>query len=228
MAVLDSATQDVRSSHSHPWLARLVFAVDTMLRRHYAVVEYSSDPACIFRIEIDRADRRVALADGTFLQPGQRVARLHFWNEHIPLLPPKTGAMRWARHVYQSIGTSLHELARYLDGRPDLSDVDVICGDVPSGTELQIGQIVRIMAHYGFEAIPEHAPLPVGERLHRLGENILISMMVFARNPHALRPDTLQRVRVPIYLSRRSLRRKFANTGRTRRGNMAAELPNGR
>ncbi len=135
MAVLDSATQDVRSSHSHPWLARLVFAVDTMLRRHYAVVEYSSDPACIFRIEIDRADRRVALADGTFLQPGQRVARLHFWNEHIPLLPPKTGAMRWARHVYQSIGTSLHELARYLDGRPDLSDVDVICGDVPSGTE---------------------------------------------------------------------------------------------
>ena len=65
------------------------------------------------------------------------------------------------------------------------------------------------MAHYGFEAIvaPEH--LSVSERLHRLGENILISMILLAHNPGALHFDTLNRVRVPIHMSRRSLERKF-------------------
>jgi hypothetical protein len=61
------------------------------------------------------------------------------------------------------------------------------------------------MERYGFETIAEHEHLPLGERAHRLGENILISLIVFARNARALRLDTLKRVRVPIYLSRRVL-----------------------
>ena len=59
------------------------------------------------------------------------------------------------------------------------------------------------MAYYGFETIPETASLPLRERLHRLGENILISLIVLAHNAGALRSDTLARVRVPIFLSRR-------------------------
>jgi hypothetical protein len=53
----------------------------------------------------------------------------------------------------------------------------------------------------------------MGERLHRFGENILISLIVLAHNPGALRPDTLKRVRVPIYLSRRVLEKKFGCVG---------------
>jgi hypothetical protein len=45
--------------------------------------------------------------------------------------------------------------------------------------------------------------------LNRLGENILISMIILAHNPGALHLDTLSRVRVPIYLSRRALEREF-------------------
>ena len=51
--------------------------------------------------------------------------------------------------------------------------------------------------------------MSIGERLHRFGENILISLIILAHNPGALRPDTLRRVRVPIYLSRRMLEREF-------------------
>lgn len=199
------------SCYSHPWLAETLFAFDTRLRQHRGVIEYSTHPACLFRLEIAEAHRHLRLVDGTELRPGQRIVRLHFWNEHIPPVPTAGTTIRWARQVQRNISLSLRELARYLSSRPDLCDIFVICGDVPSATREQCGQIEYIMAHYGFETIMETERLPFAERLHRLGENILISLTVFAQNPAALRLDTLQRVRVPIYLSRDLLERKFGS-----------------
>ena len=205
------ARQSPASCYSHPWLAETLFAFDTRMRQHLGVTEYSAHPACLFRLEIAQAHRRLTLADGTRLEPGQRVARLHFWNEHIPPVPTGGTTIRWARQAQRSISLSLQELAHYLSSRPDLCDISVVCGDVPSATREQCGQIKYIMAHYGFETIMETKHLPFAERLHRLGENILISLTVFAQNPAALRLDTLQRVRVPIYLSRGILERKFGS-----------------
>lgn len=199
------------SCYSHPWLAETLFAFDTRLRQHHGVIEYSVDPACIFRFEIALARRCLRLADGTDLRPGVRIVRLHFWNEHIPPVPHSGTTIRWARQMQRSISISLHELERYLSSRPDLCDICVICGDVPSATRSQCRQIQYIMARYGFETIMETRRLSFSKRLHRLGENILISLTVFAQNPAALRLDTLQRVRVPIYLSRRILERKFGS-----------------
>ena len=199
------------SCYSHPWLAETLFAFDTRLRQHHGVIEYSVDPACIFRLEITLAHRRLTLTDGTDLGPGDRVVRLHFWNAHIPPVPRGGTTIRWARQMQRSISLSLRELARYFSARPDLSDICVICGDVPSATRSQCQQIEYIMAYYGFETMMETGRLALSERLHRLGENILISLTVFAQNPAALRLDTLQRVRVPIYLSRRTLERKFGS-----------------
>jgi hypothetical protein len=82
---------------------------------------------------------------------------------------------------------------------------------VPSGTRSQSGQVARIMGYYGFETIPETGALSLGERLHRFGENILISMIVLAHNAAALRSDTLARVRVPIFLSRRALEKELTS-----------------
>ena len=67
------------------------------------------------------------------------------------------------------------------------------------------------MAYFGFEAFPDHVRLSISERIHRFGENILISLIVFAQNAAALRIDTLSRVRVPIYVSRRTLEEKFGS-----------------
>lgn len=209
MAVWDSAKRSRPSSYSHPWLAEAIFALDTRLRRRQAVAEYSDHPSCIFRLQIDRSPRRLTLRDSTRLEPGQRIVRLHFWNEHIPPLPENGTAIRWALRIQKAISISLRELARYLSSRPDLNDVEVICGDVPSATREQWRQIEYIMGHYGFETVMESGHLPLRERIHRFGENILISLVVFARNAGALRLDTLNRVRVPIYLSRRNLEQKF-------------------
>jgi hypothetical protein len=218
MAVSDSAVRRTRSPYSHPWLARLLFALDERLRRRLAVFEYSRNPSCVFRADIARAPRPVTLRDGTRVDPGKRIARLHFWNEHIPPVPQNGPTIAWARQMQQAMATSLRELARYLGSRPDLGDVTAICAVAPSATDMQRQQLARIMARYGFEAIAEPAHLPIGERVHRFGENILISLIVLAQNAAALRLDTLDRVRLPIYLSRRRLQEKFSNSGQPASG----------
>jgi hypothetical protein len=212
MTVWDSAKRASTSAYSHPWLAEVLFALDARLLRREAVTEYSAHPACIFRLEITRARRRLLLADGTRLEPSQRVGRLHFWNEHIPPLPQNGTTIRWARQLQKAISISLRELAQYLSSRPELNDVCVICGDVPSATREQWQQIEYIMAYYGFETVMESHSLSLRQRFHRLGENVLISLIVFARNAYALRLDTLNRVRVPIYLSRHVLEQKFGGS----------------
>jgi hypothetical protein len=210
MAVCDSAQRKARTPCSRRWLVEAVSAFDVRQRRRLAVFEYTCNPACIFRLDITRAPRELTLRDGTFVRAGDRMARLHFWNEQIPPLPDDGATIAWGRRMQRAIGVSLHELARYLAGRTDLADVAVVCGLVPSGTKSRSAQIARIMAYFGFETIPEPHPLPFRERLHRLGENFLISFIVLAHNAGALHPNTLMRVRVPIYLSRRALESECA------------------
>jgi hypothetical protein len=209
MTVCDSAQRKSRAPYGRRWLVEALSAFDDRQRRRQAVFEYTSNPACIFRIDVTRASRAVTLRDGTFVRPGDRVVRLHFWNEQIPTLPEDGATIAWARRMQKAIGGSLEELSRYLAAQPDLADIAVICGHVPSGTKSQSRQIARIMAYYGFETILETEPLPFAERLHRFGENILISLIVLAHNAGALRSDTLARVRVPIFLSRRVLDHEF-------------------
>jgi hypothetical protein len=205
MAVWDSAEQGAQPPHSHPWLAEAIFALDARLRRHQAVLEYTQHPSCIFRLQIDRSRRPLALCDGTHLRPGQGIARLHFWNEHVPPIP-KSGAMiGWAHQFQQGIAISLRELVHYLSSRPDLRDVAVICANAPSS------KLARIMARYGFEAIAEDERLPIGERIHRFGEDILISLIMYARHARALRLASPRRVRVQIFVSRRALEERLGS-----------------
>jgi hypothetical protein len=211
MAAWESARHGVQSPFSHPWLARVIFTLDKGLQHRLGVVEYSTHPQCLFRLQIGRSHRQLLLHDGTLLRPGERIARLHFWNEHVPPVPQGGSTIRWARQMQHGIAISLRELVEYLTSQPDLADVAVVCADVPCGTQSQAHQVAHIMARYGFETMFEEEPLPLGERLHRFGENILISLVVLARNSAALRADTLRRVRVPIYLSRRGLAERFGS-----------------
>jgi hypothetical protein len=207
-----------QSPYSHPRLAELIFALDKLLRQRYGVLEYSSHPSCIFRIEICPSCRNLTLRDGTRVSAGDRIARLHYWNEQVPATRLYTSQMVWAREFHRRIAISLTELARYLRAQSDLADVNVICGDVASAVSEQSRQIAHIMRRYGFEAILVPEPLLLRGRLIRLGENILISLIVLAQNADALRVDTLRRTRVPIYISRQTLEQKFGSIERTAKG----------
>ena len=114
MAVWDSARPRSQEPYSHPWLADLLFALDGRLQRRHAVFEYTGNPVCIFRVDIACSPERLALRDGTRLQRGERIARLHFWNEHVPPVPQDGATIAWARQMQHAIAISLQELACYL------------------------------------------------------------------------------------------------------------------
>jgi hypothetical protein len=209
MTVWDPAERDFRSEISHSRVAELIFAFDRLLRRRQGVFEYTAHPACVFRLQISRSDRDCVLRDGTRLAAGQRFATLHYWTEHMPPIPRSGPTIAWGRELHRRIRVSLVELARYLRSQPNLGDIEVVFGAVPSGVREQFGQIGRIMARYGFEVIPNPNSQTLGQRLHRWGENILITLIVFAQSAGALHLNTLRRVRVPIYLSRRALEKHF-------------------
>jgi hypothetical protein len=68
-----------------------------------------------------------------------------------------------------------------------------------------------VIVRFGFEEIPDDRPLTFGKRLHRLGENILLAMLILASNPRTFRWDVFRRGRVLTYISREALLRRYGD-----------------
>jgi hypothetical protein len=193
----------------HSWLDRVVFGIDGALRRWQSVVEFTGDPGCILRIKVARLDQDLVLADGTSARVGDRFIDLHLWNEQIPAMPKEGASIAWARQMHVCFQQSLRQLARYLTDRPDLADVSVVrCTLMFAGPERD-GQMARLLGRYGFELAPPATTVTSAERARRLGENILISLIVLARNQVALRRDTLRRGRTRVFMSRKLLEQRY-------------------
>jgi hypothetical protein len=99
-------------------------------------------------------------------------------------------------------------LAGFLDGRCDLDEVIAICANM-SLEPAERSTLVRFVGRFGFERIAAVSSRSFRQQMHWFGENILISMIVLARNAAALRTDTLRRDRTLVLLSRRELRRRY-------------------
>jgi hypothetical protein len=135
---------------------------------------------------------------------------LHFWNEHVPPAEQIGTTIARACQLTHRVEISLRELAHYLAGRPDLGDVAVIRINFPAVSARKGKQMTRILAHFGFEAVADDRTLPLRARLHRFGENILISLVIVAHHAGAVGRDSLLRTRMPVYLARRILENRFS------------------
>jgi hypothetical protein len=208
----ENADAGISSAHGpRSFLARMIERLDLHLRLEQGVVEYSASPHCIFRLQLIESPDDFTFSDGARVRAGDRLLDLHIWNEHVPLIGKSGPTVAFARRLDRCIDASLLELTGFLRERADLDDVRAIRGNLVLGSKERSSQIARIAARYGFERVARSAPLSVGERLHRFGENILISMLVFARNPGSLRADTLWRDRTLTYLSRRRLEQRYVS-----------------
>jgi hypothetical protein len=192
-----------------PWLEAMVAALDDRLRLRHGVIEYTNSSECLFRIQLVTSDESYVLSDGTCIRRGDRVANLHVWNEQFPCFAGKGPTFAWARRVNQAFELSLRELAGFLDGRRELDDVVAICTNMSLEPAERSAQLVRFVGRFGFEPIAEASSRSFRQQMHWFGENILISMIVIARNAAALRADTLRRDRTLVFLSRRELRQRY-------------------
>ncbi len=191
------------------WLETLLGALDARLRRRNGVFEYSERRDCVFRIQLAPSPGGATLGDGTTLQAGMPVIILHWWNEQIPRVPAEGPTLGWARRLDRAVDASLCELERYLAKTPALREVSAICVVLGLAVAARNDHVVRVMTRYGFERMVMPPLRRLGEWLHRLGENVLISLMVLGRNPMALHADSLHRDRVVMCQSRRDLQQRY-------------------
>jgi hypothetical protein len=188
--------------------------IDRTLRLRHGIVEYASSPCCIFRMELAVSEANVVLTDGTILRDTDRIILLHLWNEHIPPFPPGGPTLGWARRLSHALEYSLRELESYLGSRPELDDIVALRAEMALAAKERNDQLIALSARYGFEPV-EAVPAPsMSRRIHRFGENILIAMLVLAHNPASFRIATLRRSCTSIFLSRATLRRRFAPEAR--------------
>jgi hypothetical protein len=199
-------------SPKRDWLARSVFALDAWLRGRIGIIEYSSDPDCVFRIEFRQLKHAITLSDGTALLPGEEIVQLHLWTERLPPYDGAGATFDWARRFNRLFISSLQELASYLSRR-DLRQVQGVRADAAFGTAEHMDQVLRFCGHYGFRPVREDAPVTLASHLHRLGENILISLLILAHNRRAFRVDCLRRSRADVFLTRSELDERFGWRG---------------
>ena len=193
----------------HFWLDKIIFGLDRLLSRWLSVVEYTHDPTCILRITFRRLDQDFVLTDGTAGHAGERFIDLHLWNEHIPAMPKEGASIAWARQMSLCFQHSLRRLARHLASRPDLDDISLVRCTMMFASGERDDQMVRMIRRYGFELVPPTTTVTLGERARRLGENVLISLIVWAGNTAALRRDTLRRGRTRVFMSRKVLEQRY-------------------
>ena len=187
--------------------ARVVFALDSRLRRRYGVFDYLDSPDCILRMRVGRVGRRIVLSDGVRLEPADRIAELHFRNEHFPAMHQGGATIAWARRVAQRMDLSLRELCRYLESRSELDDVAAIRAVMPLRNFDQAPQFERIASRFGFAPSPE--PDTVTGQLLGFGQNLVGLTLVMASNPQAAHLDLLLRRAAPVYISRCALEKRY-------------------
>jgi hypothetical protein len=199
-----------RNTSTRAWLRSAVFTLDRWLRKRQAIYEYSKHPCCLFRVQCVRVDAALKLADGTSVRAGSRVLALHLWNEHVPSMGSEGPTVAWARRTSRAIHTSLKELARYLAAQPALSDVAVICADMRIRGTGQAERLARVTARYGFET--SAGTVDSRGLLHRMGDGLLIMLLVTVTNPPALRSSVLRHDNLRLFLSRAVLEKRYGGS----------------
>jgi hypothetical protein len=188
----------------------LVSIIDKKLRARDGIFEYSDCPDCIFRAQLAASACDISLSDGTHLAAGSRFINLHLWNEQVPTFPERGPTLGWARRICHDLEISLEELAAFVTSRPALEDIVAVGGRMMFGSTGQTQLLAHFAERYGFvRAVDPPSDHSLAERLHLIGENILVSMIVISHNPAAFRTDCLRRDRVPVFLHRAELMKRF-------------------
>lgn len=186
-------------------LISVVKGVDSLLRHHQGIRDFTDDPDCVFRTSIARSPGSVSLSDGTVIAEGDPIVELHFWNEHLPPMPEDGPSPGWACRFARQTAKSLFLLESYLDGDAASADVAAVTGSVPFSSRIGEAQIVRTCKRFGFELVE---PEPDG-RMHMVFDSMLLWGLGWAFNRPALRGKRLLRHRYSLWISRAGLHARY-------------------
>jgi YkoP-like protein len=186
------------------WLARFFRGVDALLRRAMRIEQFCSDPRCVIRVRRIAATHAVHLSDGTVVRAGDPVGELHFWNEHLPRIPPTGPGIAWAVAMRRAYTHSLSQLARHVAEQGEFAEAEAFCAAIAfAGPWSRARKVARAAARKGFELVD---PKPsIAADLAAVAHGIFILCLIRAFNPAGLRKLKMTRRRYEIWISKRRL-----------------------
>ena len=191
-----------------------VFLIDALIRRVVGYEEFTDDPRCIFRVVWTYAPYAYTFMDGTHIPANAPVLALHFWNEHIPLMPPTGPDVRWALQFYRLLRDSLILLADYVETHPRSAEVRALYGRLflsIQDEEIALQPLQRL----GFELKPVPPPRSWSGRIAFWFVAGYAHALAWAYNPGSVRKRSVFQKRiVDVWMSRRSLSRYHLSSDR--------------
>ena len=168
-------------------MKRTVRAFDHFLCRRQGVFVFWDNPDCLFRAQTTRASRTIVLP-GTEIPTGVKVLGLHFWNEHIPRIPPEGPSFAQAVRGRRMIVSTFRALAREMRHDPRMEGIQALggatvlfaAGDGSSGEKL--------FTRLGFTVSPHRNPLG---HFGEFWENLYTWALMWAYNAVSLRQRRL-------------------------------------
>ena len=144
---------------------------------------YWDDPDSFFRAQIARASGDIVLPD-TLIPAGAKVLKLHFWNEHMPVIPPEGPDLAQALHASRMIVGSFRVLARELHRDPRMAGIQALGGATVLFAAGDDSSGEKLFKRLGFTIFTHQ------NRLGRLGEfweNLYTWALMWSYNAVSLR-----------------------------------------
>lgn len=195
-------------------LDRAVRAMDVRLRRAQGVFEFSASSECVFRLAIEPAEEDVRLRDGVIIERGEPVIVLHFWNEHLPLMPREGPNFVWANLLRRRMNHSLHEIAVLFEADPRLREIRAIHARLASPTPGERQTVKRFGERFGFETIVSEAKPPLSRRVQDSMDKIWSWILVWTYNPPGLKGRSVTQRREYLWMSKAVLQSRFGSNDR--------------
>jgi hypothetical protein len=186
----------------------LVAWVDAILRSYYGIHEFTDDPRCVLRVGLGEARAPVSLSDGTYIEVGEPVGTLHFWNEHLPRYSSAGPNLDWACTMRNRIVHSLRAFSVYIESEAAWRGVRAIRTETALPARRGASQIGRVFQRYGFEPVPTDPSLRAG--LLGFGECFVLWGLTRAFNPAALPRQPFLRDHHEFWISRATLLLRYA------------------
>jgi hypothetical protein len=188
----------------------MVHRFDVLLRRQKHVRDFTQDESCILRIALTVCKKDFQLSDGTNVRSGDRICELHFWNEHLPPIPPEGPDLRWGARFYRLAVRSLRSLAAHIAAEQGLGDVVALRGEMalPGGDDFLL--LVNAGGQMGFDVL--NLTLQTGRRgrFRHFWENVYSWALMWTFNPGTLRTKRFLRLqRYQFWMSRQTLFERY-------------------
>lgn len=189
-------------------LRRGVRFLDWAVRRGMGIQTVLTDADFLFRLAVRPAPYTHCLRDGTLVQAGEPVLELHFWNEHLPPMPPDGPDLAWALAMYRGLRRSLFRFSAWLAQGPRYPECRALYGRALLHWGHRRG--APFLERLGFEVVPVPRPTTWRGRMGRFFVTMYTGWLIWAFNPGSARPHSAwQKDVVDIWMSRRRLQELY-------------------